>query len=391
VTRRVFFYVQHLLGVGHVFRAVRIARGLREQGFAVDLALGGIPVPGLEVKDLNVVQLTPVKAQADGFSNLVTGSGEAIGADFKERRRRELLEAFTSRGPDVLLIEAFPFGRRQMRFELIPLLEAAHVRRPRPLVVSSIRDILQESAKPGRSEETVEILKRYFDHVIVHGSPDLVRLQATFPLADRIASMTSYAGLVGPQPSELEAAELRAADVIVSAGGGAVGRRLLEIAVLAKPRTALAAARWLVVTGPNADAADFERLMGLASQHDVQVERFLPNFAGALRHAQLTISQAGYNTVADILSAGCKAVLVPYAEQGETEQSRRAALLEERGLAVAVSERDLTPERLADAVGRALSLPSSPFAPGLGGAARTGDILERLLVQPRRGSKSALP
>jgi predicted glycosyltransferase len=391
VSRRVFFYVQHLLGVGHVFRAVRIARGLREQGFAVDLALGGMPIPGLETKDLHVVQLTPVKAGADGFSNLVTASGEAICPDFKERRRRELIEAFTSRGPEVLLIEAFPFGRRQMRFELIPLLDAAHARRPRPLVVSSIRDILQENAKPRRAEETVVTLKRYFDHVIVHGSPDLIQLHATFSLADRIAPMTSYSGLVGPGPVELEGAELRAADVIVSAGGGAVGRRLLEIAVLAKPRTALATARWLVVAGPNADAADFERLTRLASQHDVRVERFLPNLPGALRHAQLTISQAGYNTVADILSAGCKAVLVPYAEQGETEQSRRAALLEDRGLAVAVSEMNLTPELLADAVGRALSLPRSPFVPDLDGAARTGAILKQLLAQRRRGTQDVLP
>jgi predicted glycosyltransferase len=380
VSRRVFLYVQHLLGVGHVFRAVRIARGLRQQGFDVDLALGGIPLPGLEVKDLNVVQLTPVKAGADGFSNLVTASGEAISPDFKERRRRELLEAFTSRDPDVLLIEAFPFGRRQMRFELMPLLEAAHSTRPRPLVVSSIRDILQENAKPGRAEETVVILQRYFDHVIVHGSPDLARLHATFPMADRIASMTAYSGLVGPQPAELEGAEVQAADVIVSAGGGAVGRRLLEMGILAKPVTPLAGSRWLAVAGPNAEQADFEQLTRLASQHDVQVERFLPNFAGALRHARLTISQAGYNTVADILSAGCKAVLVPYAEQGETEQSRRAALLEERGLAVAVGERDLTPERLADAVGRALRLPSPRFVPDLSGAARTGGILKELLL-----------
>ena len=389
MSRRVFFYVQHLLGVGHVFRAVRIARGLREQGFAVDLALGGVPISGLEAKDLNVVQLTPVKAGADGFSNLVTASGEAIGPDFKERRRRELLEAFTSRGPDVLLIEAFPFGRRQMRFELVPLLEAAHARRPRPLVVTSIRDILQENAKPGRAEETVVILERYFDHVIVHGSPNLIQLHATFSLADRIAPMTSYSGLVGPEPVELEGAEVRAADVIVSAGGGAVGRRLLEIAVLAKPRTALTASRWLVVTGPNADAADCERLMRLASQYDVQVERFLPNLPGALRHAQLTISQGGYNTVADILSAGCKAVLVPYAEQGETEQSRRAALLEDRGLAVAVSEINLTPDVLANAVARAMSLPRSSFMPDLSGAARTGVILKRLLAHPRRGTENA--
>jgi predicted glycosyltransferase len=383
VSQRVFFYVQHLLGVGHVFRAVRIAHGLREQGFAVDMALGGCPVPGLEADDLNVIQLTPVRAGHQGFSDLVTASGEAAGPQLRTRRRRELLGTFANCAPDVLLIEAFPFGRRQMSFELLPLLEAAHAREPRPLIVSSIRDILQESRAPGRVEETMQIFKHYFDHVIVHGSPNLVRLEATFPLAHRIASMTSYSGLVGPKPAAPDGGRSLAVDAIVSAGGGAVGRRLLETAVLAKSRTALAASRWLIVAGPNAEAADFARLEALALQHDVQVERFVPNLSGALRYAQLAISQAGYNSVADVLSARCRAVLIPYAEHGETEQSRRAALLEERGLAVAISERDLTPDMLAAAVGRALALPSVAFALDLNGAARTGAILKDLLR--RRG------
>jgi predicted glycosyltransferase len=141
----------------------------------------------------------------------------------------------------------------------------------------------------------------------------------------------------------------------------------------------LAASRWLLVTGPNADSAVFAHLKALALQHEVRVERFVPNLAGALRHVQLTISQAGYNTVADILSAACRAMLIPYAEHGETEQSRRAALLEERGLAVTVSERNLTPDTLAAAVDRAMSLPRPSVALDLDGAARTGAILKDLL------------
>jgi predicted glycosyltransferase len=40
------------------------------------------------------------------------------------------------------VIELFPFGRRQMRFELLPLLEAARARSPRPWIISSVRDVL---------------------------------------------------------------------------------------------------------------------------------------------------------------------------------------------------------------------------------------------------------
>jgi predicted glycosyltransferase len=379
VTGRVFFYVQSLLGLGHVVRGMRIAHALRERGFVVDLALGGRPISGLEANDLNIVQLTPVKAGAGGFSDLVTLSGQSAGPELKATRRRELLTAFADRAPDVLLIETFPFGRRQMRFELIPLLETAHARRPRPLVVSSIRDILQENRKPSRSEETIEVLRHYFDHVIIHGAPEFVRLEATFPLAHQIASMTSYSGLIGPNSLGADGAGSHTADVVAWAGGGAVGRLLLEAAVLAKPRTTLAASRWLVVTGPNVGAADFAQLKRLALQNDVRLERFVANLPRVLQHAQLAISQAGYNSVADVLSARCRAVLTPYAEHGETEQSRRAALLEERGLAVVVSETELTPDTLAAAVDRALVAPNAAVALDLGGATRTADILESLL------------
>ena len=225
MTRRIFFYVQHLLGVGHVFRAVRIAHGLRNAGFDVDLVMGGVPVAELDTAGLNVVQLMPLKAGPDGFQALVTTTGDPASPEIKARRTAELLAAFAQSRPDILLIEAFPFGRRQMRFELMPLLEAAHRCTPRPRIVASIRDILQESAKPGRARETADVLRRWFDRVIVHGDPCLVTLEATFPLANEIASIVSYSGIVAPRsplPNQIPEA---IADVVVSAGGGAVGRK----------------------------------------------------------------------------------------------------------------------------------------------------------------------
>lgn len=379
MTRRVFFYVQHLLGVGHVFRALRIAHGLREEGFGVDLVMGGAPVAGLDTAGLNVIQLLPLKAGPDGFNSLVTVMGDPASPEIRERRTAELLAAFNQSRPDILLIEAFPFGRRQMRFELMPLLEAAHERMPRPRIVASIRDILQESAKPGRARETVDILQRWFDHVMVHGDPRLVTLKATFPLASEIASMIFYSGIVAPRTSAPSQMSDAIADVVVSAGGGAVGRKLLETAIAAKPVTAAAAARWLVLAGPNADAADFERLVASGSRNRVTVERFVPDLAAVLAGAKLSISQAGYNTVADILVARCKAVFVPFAQSGETEQSRRAALLEELGFGSSLAEEDLSVVTLAAAVDRALASLQPKVSLKLDGAARTAEILTGLL------------
>ena len=166
---RVFFYVQHLLGVGHLFRAARIAQGLHKLGFSVELVLGGPPVSQLDFSGLNVIQLPPLKAGPNGFTDLITSSGEPASPAIKARRTEALLAAFEQSRPDVLLMETFPFGRRQMRFELLPLLEAAQRKKPRPCIACSIRDILQENRDMARAQEVVEILRDYFDLVLVHG------------------------------------------------------------------------------------------------------------------------------------------------------------------------------------------------------------------------------
>ena len=51
-----------------------------------------------------------------------------------------------------------------------------------------------------------------------------------------------------------------------------------------------------------------------------------------LARSRLSLSQAGYNTVMDILAVGARALVLPFAEGAESEQSLRARLLAERGL-----------------------------------------------------------
>ena len=48
-------------------------------------------------------------------------------------------------------------------------------------------DILQESRKAGRAEETLGVITDFFDLVLVHGDPAFELLEETFPLARRIA------------------------------------------------------------------------------------------------------------------------------------------------------------------------------------------------------------
>ena len=374
--KRVMFYVQHLLGIGHVVRSTRIARALAADGFEVSLVCGGPPLAGLDAGGAKIVQLPPVTAGASGFSELVDAWGAPLTDESRAARCAALLAQFEAIRPDVLLIEAFPFGRRQMRFELLPLLERAMAAKPRPLIACSVRDILQQERRPGRAESYAELVERYFDLVLVHGDPALARFGASYPLADRIAGKIRYTGMVGP--GELAAAGEQH-DVIVSAGGGAVGEGVLRAALAAKPLSRLNNARWLVVSGPNLSPELAAQLQGL-DDPGVTLARFLPDLPARLRGAKLSISQAGYNTVADILAARCAAVLVPYALGGETEQTRRGELMQARGLAQVVNEAGLDGATMARAMDAALDMPGLPAAVDLGGARRTGEILGEMVL-----------
>lgn len=372
---RVLFYVQHLLGIGHLARASRVAAALAEDGFAVTVVTGGTPVAGFPGPGVAHVALPPVTSGDQTFSGLADLDGRPVDDTFKARRRDLLLSLFAETRPDIVIIEAFPFGRRQMRFELLPLLEAISAASSRPRLATSVRDILQERVKPGRNEESAGLVERHFDLVMVHGDPDFARLDETFPLAAGFAEKIAYTGLVaGPAPEP--AAEQF--DVLISAGGGAAGGDLARTAVEAA-KLLPGAGKWGLITGPNLPQPEFDAAVA-AAPPNLAVFRFRKDFASLLGGARLSVSQAGYNTVCDLLRAGCRSLLVPFTAGGETEQEFRAARLERLGLASVVGEDGLTSARLAGAIEAALAGPPPPRAKlDLNGARKSAQVLRGLL------------
>ena len=357
---KVFFYVQHLLGIGHLRRAAAIAHALRQSGIEVTLASGGAPVEGIAV-----LQLPP--AASDASFKLLDERGEPVDEAWKERRRARLLEAYRASKPDALVVELFPFGRRQMRFELLPLLEEASAR----LAVCSVRDILQP--KPEREEEALEQFERYFDRLLVHGDPRVAPFERSFSRAARLAQRLHYTGYVVEEAPA--AADTGAGEVLVSAGGGAVGRRLVETAIRARPLTGQRGRTWRILAGVN--AKDVETLQS----DGVIVERSRADFTRRLRNCVLSVSQAGYNTVAETLQAGARSVLVPFAGGGELEQTLRARLFAERGLVKVVEEAALSAQTLAAAIDRAAAAPRPPpGAVDLGGAQRSALLIREWLA-----------
>lgn len=365
---KALLYVQHLLGIGHLARVSRIAWALNEARIEVAVVSGGMPVAGFPKAPVKLIQLPPIRSRDTAFSELVDAEDRPLSDEFRSFRRDRLLDVFEVFKPDVLVIEAFPFARRQMRFELMPLVGKAKARRGPPLIASSVRDILQENRKPGRAEETLGVISDFFDLVLVHGDPRFARLEETFPLARKIADRIAYTGLVAGEP-ETSPDEF---DVVVSAGGGVAGHKLVQAAAVAAPRLIDRWPRWCVITGPNYPKPE-QAALARGLPRGVRFETFRPDFPGLLAKARLSVSQAGYNTVCDLLRARCRAVLVPFAQDGETEQTDRAGRLEKLGFAKVVQEGHLNPESLANAMLEAPEPPTYPL--DLDGARATARLL----------------
>jgi len=131
--------------------------------------------------------------------------------------------------------------------------------------------------------------------------------------------------------------------------------------------------------------ADFVA-MRQADPPGVAVERFAPDLAALLRGCHVSVSQAGYNTVLDILAAGARAVLVPFAAERETEQLRRAERLAGLGAVELVREGELSPETLAAAIERAAARAPAPIAVDTGGAERSARIIAGMTGADRHGA-----
>ncbi|MZR29881.1 glycosyltransferase family protein [Sneathiella litorea] len=374
--KKILFYVQHLLGIGHLKRTATLARSMMRAGLDVTVVSGGHEID-VDLGGARLIQLPATRATDLYFKVLVDEEGQQIDDEWRQKRANMLLDIYHEHKPDILITELFPFGRRQMRFELLPMLDAARADHPRPLIISSVRDILVAQKKPGRNEEMLELVRKYFDYVMVHGDPDLISLDITFPHTERIKGQIFYTGYVVDHTGVKGGDEAPGAgEVIVSSGGGAVGTNLLKTAMQARALSSAKDRVWRMMVGTTVEREIFDELTALAPD-GVIVERARPDFTTLLMNCALSISQGGYNTVMETLHARCRAVIVPYAGGLETEQTLRARLLAEKGVLQIADETGLTPEILAARVDMALNGPPARAEIDVNGAAKTIDLMKR--------------
>lgn len=383
----IVLYAQHLSGVGHYVRSLEIAKILAER-HRVYLVEGGRPVPrGHGDEDVRRIELPRIVRGAAGLESMEPGRG----TDAVLRERRRLLdEQVESIGPDVFLIEHFPFSKWEMAGEILGALEAARRVRSGVKVICSVRDVLRRTrfeaaAESEYRDRVLGYLNDHFDAVLVHGDPRLFRIERHFPAAVSIGIPLHYTGIVSERlPDEangktLEPASALGLQVLVSVGGGRGDERFPELCIAAwrllLDQGVAAGGRMRLCTGVDWPRARLDHLRSAAEDAAIDVVPYSVDFLKWMSVSALTVAHAGYNTCANILETRARALLVPDPQM--SDQPVRAQRLAEMGLVDTVSMQGLSAADLAVAMKRALER-TRPDAGvlALDGAARTQGLVE---------------
>lgn len=360
---KIVVYCQHVLGIGHLFRTVEICKAMT--GHDVILVTGGRRIEKSLPAHVREFRLPQLQMDAE-FKGLHSTDPHVTLERLKEKRQLRFLSFFKKEAPDIFMVELYPFGRKAFRFELDPVLEGIRAKRlPDCGVVCSVRDILVEKEDQERHESrAVTTLNSYFDAVLIHADPNLVQIDETFFLFDKIAVPVVYTGYIAQQPDPRARESIRDRlgiarnDVLIvaSAGGGSVGNPLLESVIQAFNRLNTENSKYLrVYTGPFIGKRSFFHLKDLAGD-GISIEEFVPDFLSYLAAADLSVSMGGYNTSMNILAVNVPALIWPFSEN--KEQRLRAGRLAGCAALRVLDDQDLAPDRLAGIMERMISQPS---------------------------------
>ena len=354
---KIAFLTCHLTGTGHLIRTLTLARAAQRRGHDVTVITGGRPLPHIDATGLNVVQLPPVRVYRFEFTTLREPDGNLVTDAYMAERLALLRSTLSDQRPDALITELFPLGRRVLRDEFLAAIDTARSANLKTAVICSVRDIPEP--KPSRLTETATHLLKRYDGMLVHGDEDFLPISTTWPLPDDVAPMIHHVGYVGggnawPEP------EQRSDSVLVSVGGGVLGRELLEITAQS---AALSDRQWHLLIGGSDGQAVADDLNRRYPAPNLRIETTRPDYRELLASTGCSISLCGYNTAVELAACTVPAILVPSEEADESEQRIRATRMAELPGIEMYRLPDVTPASLAAAADRLAAGPARAAVP----------------------------
>ena len=358
---RVATYSQDGLGLGHMRRTHLIARqflGLRPDASVLTLSDSQMGQFFSPTPNHDYLKLPSIVKDGPG---LWRAANLALPFDQVLAMRQELIcSALLNYRPHVLLVDHMPHGAMG---ELLPALDALRASGLGTKIVLGLRDIL-DAPHVVQSRWQVEgayaAVEEYYDQVLVYGMRSVYDLAEQYRFSPAVTERLRYCGYVcapsypatirGLRAKLLRGSPAGTKLVVAMAGGGAdaypVMRALLDALPMMQRRQPLLLA---LVTGPFMPRELQEELKARAHGLPVRIFTAVDDTHSYQEAADLLVAMAGYNTTAEILQSGKRAILVP--RRGPSaEQRTRTELFAARGWIEMLDPDELTAEALAPLV-----------------------------------------
>jgi predicted glycosyltransferase len=384
---RILMYSHDSYGLGHLRRTLALAESFVEHdpGASV-LILTGSTVSGTfrMSRGIDVVKLPSAVKVANGVYEPSRMSIEF--EHLRNLRSRLILSSAESFEPDAFVVDKTPLG---MKREVASTLEFLRDERPSTLTVLGLRDVLDDPARVRRHWRDARIdeaIERLYDLILIYGPREVYDPLPEYGLPAAILRRSHYVGYVGRGPTLEEAPDIRVRQgyVLVTAGGGGDGFRLLKnyLESLIEPEPSFQS---VVVTGPLMDEESKRKIDRLSQGLRVRVFEFRADMERLIQRARAVVGMGGYNTTTELLAARKPALIVPRVEP-RVEQLIRAQRLASLGLVEMIHPRDLTPDLLRSKVEELVRRDpaSTPRAEvDLSGAARAVRLISSGVLQKR--------
>ena len=319
---------------GHLFPATALAQELTRRGFAVELATDeraeqyGTDFPGRAVYRVPSATFTSRAPLA------VMKTLGRLGKGFLRARR--LLEMVQ---PHVVV----GFGG----YPTIPPIMAA-----RSLAIPTI--IHEQNAVMGRANR---MLSRFADAIAL-----------SFPSTKYLRRSAQKRSIVSGNPVRDEVIAYRdvpyappepAGRLLLLVFGGSQGARFFSEVMPAALEKMPSAARWRLTIVQQVRPEDISSVRAAYKEANIaaHVAPFFRDLPERIANAHLVISRAGASTVAELMTIGRPALLVPLPHALDNDQLENATRLEEGGGGWCMPQSGITPETLSQDLARLLDAP----------------------------------
>lgn len=391
--KKILVYSHDTYGLGNIRRMMAVVEHMVNDIADVSiLVLSGSPmmqafrlVPGVDYIKMPCLARAENGTYSPKYLGLSHDSLLGLRADL-------ILNTVLEFKPDLIVVDKKPLG---VQNELAPTLDLLRRKADRPKLVLLLREILdnpENTIDVWERNKYHDVIKELYDKVLVLGSPEIFDTAAEYDFPGSTIEKLQYCGYIAKPPGERSKAtirnELGAGDrplVLVTAGGGEDGFRLLSTFLQGRKQQSGSAFHSLIFVGPEMQVDQQQQLRGLAAEIPaLTLLEFSNDVMSYMNAADVIVSMGGYNTITEILSLNKSAVVVPRIRPVE-EQWIRATRLEQLELISVIHPDQLAPRRLFDAIHERLAPKRggtlAGYRPPMNALARVSACVQELITE----------